>query len=206
MENIPSKLVERAVEELAKLPGIGRRTAMRLALYMLKQEEKDIEVLGRSLIEMRIQITYCKKCHNISDSELCNICANPSRDQTTICIVEDVRDVMAIENTSQYNGLYHVLGGIISPMEGVGPEDLTIDKLRERFEEEDIREVIMALPTTIEGDTTNFYIYKQIKDKNVKVSTIARGVSIGNDLEYADEVTLGRSIVNRTVYEDTSTE
>lgn len=206
MENIPSKLVERAVEELAKLPGIGRRTAMRLALHMLKQEEKDIEVLGRSLIEMRTQITYCKKCHNISDHELCNICASPSRDQTTICIVEDVRDVMAIENTSQYNGIYHVLGGIISPMEGVGPEDLTIDKLRERFEEEDIREVIMALPTTIEGDTTNFYIYKQIKDKNVKVSTIARGVSIGNDLEYADEVTLGRSIVNRTVYEDTSTE
>jgi len=206
LENIPSKLVERAVEELAKLPGIGRRTAMRLALHVLKQDKKDIEVLGNSLIEMRTKITYCKKCHNISDSELCNICANPSRDQTTICIVEDVRDVMAIENTSQYNGIYHVLGGIISPMEGVGPEDLTIDKLRERFEEEGIREVIMALPTTIEGDTTNFYIYKQLSDKDIKVSTIARGVSIGNDLEYADEVTLGRSIVNRTPYEDTSTE
>lgn len=206
MENIPSKLVERAVEELAKLPGIGKRTAMRLALHMLKQDEKDIKVLGNSLIEMRTKITYCKKCHNISDRELCNICANPSRDQTTICIVEDVRDVMAIENTSQYNGIYHVLGGIISPMEGVGPEDLTIGKLRERFEEEDIREVIMALPTTIEGDTTNFYIFKQLKDKDIKVSTIARGVSIGNDLEYADEVTLGRSIVNRTPYEDTSAE
>ena len=206
MENIPSKFVERAVDELSKLPGIGRRTAMRLALYLLKQDEKDVELLGTSLIEMRSKITYCKKCHNISDSEICNICSNPSRDQSTVCIVEDVRDVMAIENTSQYNGLYHVLGGIISPMEGVGPEDLTIDKLRQRFEQEDIREVIMALPTTIEGDTTNFYIFKQLKDKNIKISTIARGVSIGNDLEYADEVTLGRSIVNRTPYEDDSTE
>ena len=206
MENIPSKFVERAVDELSKLPGIGRRTAMRLALYLLKQDEKYVELLGTSLIEMRSKITYCKKCHNISDSEICNICSNPSRDQSTVCIVEDVRDVRAIENTSQYNGIYHVLGGIISPMEGVGPEDLTIDKLRQRFEQEDIREVIMALPTTIEGDTTNFYIFKQLKDKNIKISTIARGVSIGNDLEYADEVTLGRSIVNRTPYEDDSTE
>lgn len=206
MENIPSKLVERAVDELAKLPGIGRRTAMRLALHMLKQDEKDIEVLGRSLIDMRSNITYCRKCHNISDSELCNICSDHKRDHTTVCIVEDVRDVMAIENTSQYNGLYHVLGGIISPMEGIGPEDLTIEKLIQRVREEDIRELIMALPTTIEGDTTNFYIYKQIKDTDVKVSTIAKGVSFGNDLEYADEVTLGRSIVNRTPYEDTSSE
>ncbi|MCF8307582.1 MAG: recombination mediator RecR [Bacteroidales bacterium] len=206
MENIPSKLVERAVDELSKLPGIGRRTAMRLALHMLKQDEKDIEVLGRSLIDMRSNITYCRKCHNISDSELCNICSDHKRDHTTVCIVEDVRDVMAIENTSQYNGLYHVLGGIISPMEGIGPEELTIEKLIQRVREEDIRELIMALPTTIEGDTTNFYIYKQIKDTDVKVSTIAKGVSFGNDLEYADEVTLGRSIVNRTPYEDTSSE
>ena len=204
MENIPSKLVERAVDELSKLPGIGRRTAMRLALHMLKQDEKDIEVLGRSLIDMRSNITYCRKCHNISDNELCNICSDHKRDHTTVCIVEDVRDVMAIENTSQYNGLYHVLGGIISPMEGIGPENLTIEKLIQRVREEDIRELIMALPTTIEGDTTNFYIYKQTKDTDVKVSTIAKGVSFGNDLEYADEVTLGRSIVNRTPYEDTS--
>ncbi|MCF8231378.1 MAG: recombination mediator RecR [Bacteroidales bacterium] len=204
MENIPSKLVERAVDELSKLPGIGRRTAMRLALHMLKQDEKDIEVLGQSLIDMRSNITYCRKCHNIADSELCKICSSHNRDHTTVCIVEDVRDVMAIENTSQYNGLYHVLGGIISPMEGIGPEDLTIEQLTRRVGEEDIRELIMALPTTIEGDTTNFYIYKQIKDTDVKVSTIAKGVSFGNDLEYADEVTLGRSIVNRTPYEDTS--
>lgn len=206
MEHIPSKLVEQAVDELAKLPGIGRRTAMRLALHMLKQDEQDIEMLGQSLINMRTKITYCKRCHNISDSELCDICASHSRDHSTICIVEDVRDVMAIEGTSQYSGVYHVLGGIISPMEGIGPEDLTIEKLVERVRGEDIKEIIMALPTTIEGDTTNFYIYKQIKDWDITVSTIARGVSIGNELEYADEVTLGRSIVNRTPYEDSSAE
>ncbi len=202
MQNFPSKKVSLAVEELAKLPGIGQRTAMRLALYILKQDEKYAESLGNAIISMRKDIRYCRKCHNISDHDICNICADSKRDQSLVCVVEDVRDVMAIENTSQYRGVYHVLGGIISPMEGLGPEDLTITQLISRIKEEPVDEIIMALPTTIEGDTTNYYIHKQIKNTDVKMSTLARGVSIGNDLEYADEVTLGRSIVNRQPYDE----
>lgn len=202
VQNFPSKKVGLAVEELAKLPGIGQRTAMRLALYLLKQDEKYAESLGNAIISMRKEIRYCRKCHNISDHETCDICADSKRDHSLVCVVEDVRDVMAIENTSQYRGVYHVLGGIISPMEGLGPEDLTITQLIKRIKEDSVKEIIMALPTTIEGDTTNYYIHKQIKNTDVKMSTLARGVSIGNDLEYADEVTLGRSIVNRQPYDE----
>ncbi|MEA3505377.1 MAG: recombination mediator RecR [Bacteroidota bacterium] len=205
MENIPSKLVENAVEELGKLPGIGKRTALRLALHLLNEETNNVDKLGNALIKMRREITYCKKCHNISNTEICNICASTSRKQNIICVVEDVRDVMAIENTSQYTGLYHVLNGIISPMEGISPEDLNIESLVKRIDEENISEIIMALPTTVEGDTTNFYIYKKIKSLNIKISTIARGISIGNEIEYADEVTLGRSIINRIPYENSFT-
>jgi len=203
VENIPSKLVKNAVDELSKLPGIGKRTALRLALHLLKENKEDVNNFGNTIIRMRNDITYCKKCHNISDTETCNICSNSSRKQDIICVVEDIRDVMAIENTSQYKGLFHVLNGIISPMEGIGPEDLNISSLIERVQKENISEIIMALPTTVEGDTTNFYIYKKVKEFNIKVSTIARGISIGNELEYADEITLGRSIINRTPY-DTS--
>lgn len=205
VQNFPSKRVEQAVEELSKLPGIGKRTALRLALHMLKQDKLYADALGNSIIRMRNEITYCKKCHNISDHELCDICSDHSRDQTLICVVEDVRDVLAIENTAQYKGIYHVLGGIISPMDGIGPEDLNIEELVDRIKNEEVKELIMALPTTIEGDTTNYYIHKLIKDKAVKMSTIARGVAIGNELEYADEITLGRSIINRTPYDDALT-
>lgn len=201
MIRFPSKRVEQAVDELAQLPGIGKRTALRLALHLLKQDKQKSEALGNAIIEMRREIVYCQRCHNISDKALCDICASHNRNHALICVVEDVRDVMAIENTSQYNGVYHVLGGIINPMEGIGPEDLTIEQLISRIED-NVEEIIMALPTTIEGDTTNYYIHKKIKDKNVKMSTIARGVSIGNELEYADEITLGRSIVNRTPYDE----
>lgn len=205
VQNFPSKRVEQAVEELSKLPGIGKRTALRLALHLLKQDKLYADALGNSIIRMRNEITYCKKCHNISDHELCDICSDHSRDQTLICVVEDVRDVLAIENTAQYKGIYHVLGGIISPMDGIGPEDLNIEELVDRIKNEEVKELIMALPTTIEGDTTNYYIHKLIKDKAVKMSTIARGVAIGNELEYADEITLGRSIINRTPYDDALT-
>lgn len=202
MIRFPSKRVEQAVDELSQLPGIGKRTALRLALHLLKQDVQKSEALGNSIIKMRNEIVYCKRCHNISDKELCDICASSRRNHSIICVVEDVRDVMAIENTSQYNGVYHVLGGIINPMEGVGPEDLTIEKLIERTNQEEVEEIIMALPTTIEGDTTNYFIHKKVKESKVRMSTIARGVSIGNELEYADEVTLGRSIVNRTPYDE----
>ncbi len=196
----PSHHVEKAVESLAKLPGIGKRTALRLALHLLKRDETDVEMLGNSLIDMRNQTMYCNICKNISDTETCDICNDTSRNQHIICVVEDVRDVMAIENTMQYKGRYHVLGGIISPIEGVGPGDLHLDSLFQRIQQQDIEEVFMALPTTIEGDTTIFYIYKNIKDSGVKVSTIARGVSVGNELEFTDEITLGRSIINRVPY------
>jgi len=195
-----SKLLEEAVNELSRLPGIGRKSALRLALHLLKQDKANVENFGRSIIRMRNEILHCKHCHNISDSDVCEICANPKRDPNIICVVEDIRDVMAIENTSQFLGLYHVLGGIISPMDGIGPHDLTISSLVDRVKNERIKEVVMALSTTIEGDTTNFYIYKQLKDLNIEISTIARGISIGDELEYADEVTLGRSIINRTPY------
>lgn len=203
MNDYPSKLLEEAVNALSKLPGIGRKTALRLALHMLKEDKEEIEYLGNAIIEMSNNIKYCKSCHNISDKDICDICGNPNRDHTTICVVEDVRDVMAIENTSQYQGVYHVLGGIISPMDGIGPSDLTIEALIERIRHNGIKEIIFALPTTMEGDTTNFYVYKHIKDIKLNITTIARGISFGDELEYADEVTLGRSIVNRTAYRDT---
>lgn len=200
MNTYSSKLLEQAVNELSRLPGIGRRTALRLALHLLRQDREEAESLGNSLIKMRNEIVFCKQCHNISDNEVCDICASPKRDNSLICVVEDTRDVMAVENTSQYQGLYHVLGGIISPMEGIGPNDLNIGSLVKRISENEITEVILALPTTVEGDTTNYFIYKKLKDFNISISTIARGISIGDELEYADEVTLGRSILNRTPF------
>ena len=197
-----SKLLENAVYEMSQLPGIGKRTALRLVLHLLKQPEGQTERLSNAILKLRNQIKFCTNCHNISDVELCEICANPKRDETLVCVVEDIRDVMAIENTSQYNGLYHVLGGKISPMEGIGPQDLTIDSLVEKAKKGVIKELIFAMSSTMEGDTTNFYIYKQLKDLPVNTSTIARGISVGDELEYADEITLGRSIINRIPFEN----
>ncbi len=193
-------MVEKAVDELSKLPGIGKRTAMRLALHLLKQEISFSEQLGSSIINMRNNIRFCERCSNISDMEVCEICSNPRRDEKLLCIVEDVRDVMAIENTGQFQGLYHVLGGLISPMDGVSPSDLTIDKLTKRINKEEIEEIILALSATVEGDTTSFYIYKQLSGIKLKISTIARGVAIGDEIEFADEITLGRSIIARLPY------
>lgn len=201
MTGIPSRLLEQAVDELSKMPGIGRRTALRLALWILKQESDDVTILGNTLIKLRDEICYCTVCFNISDSAVCSICSDNSRECTQICVVQDIRDVMAIEQTNQYRGLYHVLGGVISPIEGVSPADLTIDSLLERLHNGDVSEVIMALNPSIEGDTTTFYIYRKIKDKKITVSTIARGIAVGDELEYADEITLGRSIINRVPYE-----
>ncbi len=203
MNTYSSKLVENAVSELSRLPGIGKKTALRLALHLLKKESIIANNLGNAIIEMRNNIRFCKECHNISDSEICEICANEKRDKNTICVVEDVRDVIAIENTGQYNGVYHILGGIISPMEGIGPNDITVSSLENRVSSGNIKEVMMALSTTIEGDTTNFYIFKKLKGHNIKITTIARGISVGDELEYADEITLGRSIINRTPVEST---
>lgn len=200
MNTYSSKLLEEAVNELSKLPGIGRKSALRLALHLLKQKPMEVEYFGNSIIQMRNNIKHCTKCYNISDTDTCEICASQKRNSSIICVVEDIRDVMAIENTSQFTGLYHVLGGIISPMDGIGPQDLHIEPLVDRIKNDDANEVIMALSTTIEGDTTNFYIYKKLKDFNIEITTIARGVSIGDELEYADEITLGRSILNRTPY------
>jgi recombination protein RecR len=201
--NYPSKLIEEAVEEIAKLPGIGKKTALRLALHLLKRDGEQTASLAEALVKMRLNTQYCRQCHNISDETLCQICGNPRRDPSVVCVVEDTRDVLAIENTAQYKGLYHVLGGIISPLEGVGPGDLNIESLISRLSEEghEIREVILALSPTMEGDTTAFYLTKRLRQFPVKLSTIARGVPIGGDLEYADEVTLGRSIVSRVAYE-----
>ncbi len=203
MNTYSSKLVENAVGELSRLPGIGKKTALRLALHLLKKDKAISDNLGNAIIEMRNNIRFCKECHNISDSEICEICANEKRDKNTICVVEDVRDVIAIENTGQYNGVYHILGGIISPMEGIGPNDITVSSLENRVSSGNIKEVMMALSTTIEGDTTNFYIFKKLKGHNIKITTIARGISVGDELEYADEITLGRSIINRTPFEST---
>jgi recombination protein RecR len=199
--NYPSRLIEDAVNEISKLPGIGKKTALRLTLHLLKREEQQTRSLSEALIAMRTQSRFCRLCHNISDDELCNICKNPKRDASLLCVVVDTRDVLAIENTSQYNGLYHVLGGIISPLEGIGPADLNIDSLTSRMATQEVREVILALSPTMEGDTTAFYLQKKLKPFGVKISTIARGVPIGGDLEYADEVTLGRSIVSRVAYD-----
>ena len=203
MQTYPSKLLEQAVNELSKLPGIGRKTALRMALHLLKRSPAEVGALGTAIIKMRDEINYCRECRNISDQELCAICASPKRDHALICIVEDIRDVMAIENTGQFTGIYHVLGGIISPMENVGPNDLNIQPLVDKVGTGSVSEIILALPTTIEGDTTNFYLYKKLCEFHVPVTTIARGISVGDELEHTDEVTLGRSIVNRTPYEST---
>ena len=192
-----SKLLENAVYEMSQLPGIGKRTALRLVLHLLKRPAEQTQKLTRALEHLRNDIKFCTNCHNISDVEVCEICASPRRDRSLVCVVEEIRDVMAIENTSQYKGLYHVLGGKISPMEGVGPQDLTIAPLVDKVKKGEIKELIFALSSTMEGDTTNFYIYKQLEGLDINTSTIARGISVGDELEYADEVTLGRSIVNR---------
>ena len=215
MNNYPSILLSDAVDQVASLPGIGRKTALRLVLHLLRQPNKDVEAFTGVLTRLKQEVKYCRVCHTISDQEVCPICQSHSRDKHTVCVVENVQDVMSIENTGQYNGLYHVLGGIISPMDGVGPSDIEIDSLIKRVESDDIHEVILALPTTMEGDTTNFYIYRRLQNLNkgdnaslpdslitsspnsLKISQIARGVAIGNELEYTDEITLGRSIVNR---------
>jgi len=196
-----SKLLERAVNEMSQLPGIGKRTALRLVLHMLRQPKEQTLALAEALQNMRTNIKFCKSCHNISDVDLCEICSNPNRSEDIICIVEDIRDVMAIENTSSFKGVYHVLGGKISPMDGIGPHDLNIEPLVNKVKEGKVKELIFALSSTIEGDTTNFYIYKQIQDYKVFTSTIARGISVGDELEYADEITLGRSIINRIPFE-----
>ncbi|GAB2788148.1 recombination mediator RecR [Rhabdobacter roseus] len=203
--NYPSRLIEDAVNEIAKLPGIGKKTALRLALHLLKRDEEQTRALSDALLSMRTQTQFCRQCHNIADGELCAICSSTKRDASLICVVVDTRDVLAIENTSQYHGHYHVLGGIISPLEGIGPADLHIESLVRRLqqasEQEPVREIILALSPTMEGDTTAFYLQKKLKPTGVKVSTIARGIPIGGDLEYADEITLGRSIVSRVAYD-----
>jgi len=202
IDRFPSRLLENAVNEFAKLPGIGRKSALRLVLHLLKQDVQDVEIFGNSLIQLRSEIKHCRICHNISDTDVCSICANPTRNPALICVVENIKDVMSIENTNQFNGFYHVLGGIISPMDGIGPSDLEIESLVNRVNEGVAEEIILALSTTMEGDTTNFFIFKKLKNTKVKISTLARGVSIGDELEYTDEVTLGRSIVNRMSFED----
>jgi len=198
--NFPSKLIENAVEELAKLPGVGRKTALRLVLHLLKSETEETQSLSAALVKMRSEITYCQTCHNISDTDICNICANPLRDHSLLCVVSDIRDVIAIENTGQYKGVYHVLGGVISPIEGIGPTDLNINSLVERLPQSEIKEIVLAVSPTMEGDTTAFYITRKLRDFSVKITTIARGVPVGGELEYTDEITLGRSIVERTSY------
>lgn len=197
----PSKILENAVNEFSRLPGIGRKTALRLALHILKQDKESVDSFANAITTLRDEIKYCKNCYNISDSDTCSICSNPRRDHSLVCIVENVRDVMAIENTHQYQGIYHVLGGLISPMDGTGPDDLTIAPLEEKLRKGEIKEIIFALSTTMEGDTTNFYLYRKFQSYPVKFTTIARGVAIGDELEYADEVTLGRSLVDRLPFD-----
>lgn len=197
-----SLILENAVNELAKLPGVGQRTALRFALHLLKQNEDNTLQLAKSLISLVSEIKHCKRCNNLSDSEICSICANPQRQNDTICVVENIREVMAIESTNQYKGLYHVLGGVISPIEGIGVGDIAIEHLIKRVEQEEIKEIILALPTTMEGDTTSFYINKLLENHNIKISAIARGVAIGDKIEYADEQTLARSILNRRDFSD----
>ena len=198
----PSTLLENAVDELSALPGVGRKTALRLSLYLLRREPEYAERLGTALQALRRDVKYCRTCHNICDTDLCDICADTSRDRSTVCVVENVKDVMTVENTAQFRGLYHVLGGIISPIDGIGPADLEIDSLVKRVAEGEVREVVLALSTTMEGDTTNFFIYRKLSAYPVRVTVIARGVSIGDELEYADEVTLGRSIINRVEFNE----
>lgn len=198
--NYPSQLIEEAVNELSKFPGIGKKSAVRMVLHLLKQKEQEVTRLGEAVIRLRSQIQYCRRCGNVSDTAMCNICTGHKRDQHTICVVEDLRDVMAIENTNQYNGTYHVLGGLISPVNGVGPDALNIESLVERVKTEETKEIIMAISATMEGDTTVFYLSKRLKDLPVNISAISRGIAIGGELEYADEITLGRSIALRIPY------
>ena len=201
-QQYPSELLEKAVQEFSKLPGIGRKTALRLVLNLLRREEDDVLQFTETIARMRQEVKHCRVCHNISDSEVCPLCGDPRRDASTICVVENIQDVMAVENTQQYQGLYHVLGGVISPMDGVGPGDLEIDSLVERVRQGGVKEVILALSSTMEGDTTNFYIFRKLAPfTDVKLTIIARGISVGDELEYTDEVTLGRSILNRTPFE-----
>ena len=197
MHSYPSQLLENGVEQLSKLPGVGKRTALRLALWLLKQDEQMKVDFVKHILAMRTQIQYCERCHNLSDKAVCDICSNPSRDASLLCVVCDVRDVMAIENTGSFKGYYHVLGGVISPIEGVSPRDLNLESLFERLKNEPVQEVLLALPSTMDGETTQFYIHKHISPMNIKLTTIAKGIAIGDELEYTDEVTLGRSIVNR---------
>ena len=201
-QQYPSALLENAVNELAALPGIGRKTALRLALYMLRRDVDYTERLSSSLLALRRKINYCRACHNICDTDLCSICANPLRDHTIVCVVENIREVMAVENTLQFHGVYHVLGGVISPIDGIGPADLEIDSLIERVASGAVKEVILALRTTMEGDTTNFFLNRKLEPYQVVVSVIARGISVGDEIEYADEITLGRSIINRVSFND----
>lgn len=202
-QQYPSALLEKAINEFAKLPGIGRKTAMRLVLHLLRQDLATVESFGTSVIRLKQEVNYCEVCHNISDSTICQICSNPNRDHSTVCVVENIRDVMAVEATQQFKGLYHVLGGVISPMDGIGPNDLQIESLIQRTSEGIVKEIILALSSTMEGDTTNFYIFRKLGKTDVKLSVIARGISIGDELEYTDEVTLGRSIANRTLFAGT---
>lgn len=197
-EQYPSKLLEQAVQELTRLPGVGRKTALRFALYLLNQKSETVHGFSQSLIRLRDDVKHCCVCHNISDTETCDICSNPHRDKSVICVVENIHSVMSIENTGQFQGLYHVLGGVISPMDGVGPSDIELDSLFERVAQGEVKEIILALNPTMEGDTTNFYISRKLADSGVKISVLARGVSVGDDLEYADEVTLGQSLIGRT--------
>jgi len=200
-QTYPSRLLEKAVQEFSQLPGIGRKTALRLVLHLLRQERADVERFADAVATMRREVKFCRICHNISDTDTCPICSNPRRDASTVCVVENIQDVMAVENTQQYNGLYHVLGGLISPIDGIAPADLEIDSLADRVAAGGISEVILALSPTMEGDTTSFYIFRRLASYNVRVSIIARGIAVGNELEYTDEVTLGRSILNRTPFE-----
>lgn len=210
MSDYPSQILEQAVNQMASLPGVGRRTALRLVLHLLRQTDAEVEAFSGAFTRLKKEVIYCRECHNISDTEICPICSSPRRDHSTICVVENVQDVMSIENTGQYTGVYHVLGGVISPMEGVGPKDIEIDSLIERITKGGVDEIILALPTTMEGDTTNFYIYRRILNTDrcadriqhgeLKISQIARGVAVGNQIEYTDEITLGRSIVNRIAF------
>ena len=196
-----SKILNQAVDQMASLPGIGKKTALRLVLHLLNKEKQEVTQFSNSFLRLKENIQFCKRCHNISDSDLCSICNNPKRDSTLVCVVQDIRDVMAIESTGQFFGEYHVLGGVISPMDGIGPEDLTITSLLDRIDTFSVKEIIFGLPATMEGDTTNFFIYRKIQDKKIKTSLISRGIGVGNQLEYIDEITLGKSIVNRSPYE-----
>lgn len=206
MQNYPSKLLENAVEEFAKLPGIGRKTALRLVLHLIRKNTEEVDQFTQSISKLSHEVKHCLSCNNISDTDICGICSNPKRDNTQLCVVENIRDVISVENTHQYNGMYFVLGGVISPMDGIGPADLKIDNLMNKISEGIVKEVILALSATMEGDTTNFYIYRKIKSFPVAISLIARGVAFGDELEYTDEITLGRAILNRTKFEATLSE